>query len=75
MYEKLRFLENAIQISSAVNYASSAYVKDILVAGGKDDDDNSLKFVERFSLKKNVWERMTSMNVGRIGAAIFVCHY
>ena len=58
MFEKLRFVENAIQISYAVNYASSAYVEDILVAGGKDDDDNPLKiyrevFLEEECLGKN----------------------
>ena len=34
MSEKSRFLENTIQISSAINHASNALMKDILVAGG-----------------------------------------
>ena len=72
MFEKLRFLENIIQISSAVNYASNEFLQDILVAGGFDSDDNKLKSVERFSWKKNVWERVSSMNVGRKGATSFV---
>ena len=72
MFEKLRFLENSIQISSAVNYASSAFMEDILVAGGLDSDGNKLKSVERFSWKKNVWERVSSINVGRAGGTSFV---
>ena len=72
MFEKLRFLENTIQISSAVNYASNAFMEDILVAGGWDTYGNELNSVERFSWKKNVWERVSSMNVGRMGAASFV---
>ena len=71
MFEKLRFLENTIQISSAVNYTSNTFMEDILVAGGWDSDGNYLKSVERFSLKKNVWERVSSMNVGRIAATSF----
>ena len=72
MFEKLRFLENTIQISSAVNYASNAFMENILVAGGWDSDDNKLKSVERFSWKENVWERVSSMNVGRVAATSFV---
>ena len=72
MFEKLRFLENAIQISSAVNYASTSLMEDILVAGGWDSDGNELKSVEKFSWKKNAWERVCSMNVGRGGATSFV---
>ena len=72
MFEKLRFLEKSIQISSAVNYASNAFMEDILVAGGWDSDHNELKSAERFSWKKNVWERVSSMNVGRKGATSFV---
>ncbi|CAB4029908.1 Kelch repeat-containing [Paramuricea clavata] len=72
MFEKLRFLENTIQISSAVNHAANALMEDILVAGGKDIHGNALKSVERFSWKNNVWERVSSMNDGRIGATSFV---
>jgi hypothetical protein len=77
MSEKLRFLENTIQISSAINHESSTLTEDILVAGGWDSDDetldeNVLKSVERFSWKKNVWERVSSMSVGRVGATSFV---
>ena len=72
MFEKLRFLENSIQISSAVNFASTSLMEDILVAGGFDGDENELKSVEKFSWKKNAWERVCSMNVGRIGATSFV---
>ena len=72
MFEKLRFLENIVQISSAINYASNVSMEDILVAGGKDKGDNALKSFERFSWKENVWERVSSMNVGRIGATSFV---
>ena len=72
MFEKLHFRETSIQISSAVNYASYAFSEDILVAGGWDSDNNKLKSVERFSWKKNVWERVSSMNVGRKGATSFV---
>ena len=72
MFEKLRFLENTIQISSAINHASNALREDILVAGGLDRDGNDSKSVERFSWKKNVWERVSSMIVGRSGAMSFV---
>ena len=72
MFDKLRFLENTIQISSAVNYASSSFMEDILVAGGWDSDGNELKSVEKFSWKKNAWGRVCSMNVGRVGARSFV---
>ena len=72
MFEKLRFFENANQISSTVNYASNLLMEDILVAGGWDTDKNELKSVEIFSWKKNVWERVSSMNVGRVGATSFV---
>ena len=72
MFEKLGFLENTIQISSAVNYASNTFVQDILIAGGWDSDGRILKSVEKFSWKKNVWERVSSMNVSRIGASTFV---
>ena len=65
MFEKLRFHENSIQISSAVNHT---FMEDILVAGDWDRDGFMLKSVERFSAKKNVWERVSSMNVGRVGA-------
>ena len=72
MFEKLRLVENTIQISSAVNYASNAFMQDIFVAGGFDSDGNYLKSVERFLWKKNVWERVCLMNVGRVGATSFV---
>ena len=73
MFEKLRFLENTTHISSGINCASNTLMlEDILVAGGKDNDDNALKSVERFSCKKNVWERVSSMKVGRRGATSFV---
>ena len=72
MFEKLRFLENTVQISSAINYASNALMAGILVAGGFDNDGNYLKSVERFSWKKNVWKRVSSMNVGRQVATSFV---
>ena len=72
MFEKLRFLENTIQISSAVNYASTLSMEFILVAGGTDNSRKYLKSVGRFSWKKNVWERVSTMNVGRIGATSFV---
>ena len=72
MFEKLRFLENTIQISSAINYASNVLIEDILVAGGWDSDGNPLKSVERFSWKNNMWERVSAMNVGRKGATSFV---
>ncbi|CAB4026610.1 E3 ubiquitin- ligase NRDP1 [Paramuricea clavata] len=72
MFEKLRFLENTVQISSAINHASNALMEDILIAGGCDRDDNALKSVERFSWKNNVWERLSSMTVGRKGATSFV---
>ena len=72
MFDKLRFLENTIQISSAVNYASTSFMEDILVAGGLDSDNNYLKSVEKFSWEKNAWERVCSMNVARKGATSFV---
>jgi hypothetical protein len=72
LIEKLCFLENTIQISSAINHASNALMDDILIAGGWDSDGNVLKSVERFSWKKNVWERVSSMNVGRKGATSFI---
>jgi hypothetical protein len=72
MFEKLGFLENTIQISSAINHASNALMEDVLIAGGWDNDGNRLKSVERFSWKKNVWERVSSMNVGRVAATSFV---
>ena len=71
MFEKLRFFENANQISSTVNYASNLLMEDILIAGGWDTDGNELKSVERFSWKKNVWEKVSSMNVGRMVATSF----
>ena len=72
IFDKLRFLENTIQISSAVNYASSPFMQDILVAGGLDTKGNNLKSVERFSWKTNAWERVSSTNVGRVGATSVV---
>ena len=73
IFEKLRFLEKTTHISSGVNCASNALMQeDILVAGGKDNDDNALKSVEIFSCKKNVWERVSSMKVGRKAATSFV---
>ena len=72
MFEKLRFFENTIQISSVIDYASNTFMEDILVAGGLDSDDSKLKSSERFLWKKNVWERVSSMNVGRIRATTFV---
>ena len=72
MFEKLRFLENAIQTSSAVNYASNTFVDDILVVGGYDSRGKHLNSVQKFSLKKNVWKRLSSMNVCRVGATSFV---
>ena len=72
MFEKLRFLENTIQISSAVDYASNAFMEDIMIAAGLDSDDNKLKSVERFSWKKNVWITVCSVNVSRKGATLFV---
>ena len=72
MFDKLRFRENAIDISSAVNHTSNALMEDILVAGGWNSRGKDLKSVERFSWKKNIWERCCSMNVGRKGAASFV---
>jgi hypothetical protein len=72
IFEKLRFLENTIQISSAINHAWNALMEDILVAGGLDSDDNVLKSVEKFSWKNNVWEKVSSMSVGRRGATSYV---
>ena len=72
MFRKLCFLENAIQTSPAVNYASNTFIEDILVVGGFDIQGNRLKSVERFSFKKNVWERVSSINVTRVGATSFV---
>jgi hypothetical protein len=72
MFEKLRSMENTIQTSSAMNHASNAFMADILVAGGQVGDDKALKSVERFSWKKNVWERVSSMNADRKGATSFV---
>jgi hypothetical protein len=72
MLQKLRFLENTIQMSSAINHASNALIEDILVAGGMDNGDNALKSVERFSWKNNVWERVSSMSIGRVEATSFV---
>ena len=42
MFEKLRFLENT-QISSSVNYASNAFMEDVLVAGGRNHREKKLK--------------------------------
>ena len=74
MFEKFRVLDNTTQISSAINqnHVSNALMEDILVAGGWDSDGNALKSVERFSRKNNVWERVSSMNVGRKGATSFI---
>ena len=72
MFDKLRFLENAVEISTAVNYTSNALMEDILVAGGWNSRGKELKSVERFSWKKNVWEKCCSMNVGRSKATSFV---
>ena len=72
MFEKLRFLENTIQISFAVNYTSNAFMEDILVAGGRESDGNYLKSVERFSWEKNFWEKVSPMNVGRRSATSFI---
>ena len=72
MFEKLRYLESNTQISSAIWYPSNAFMEDILVAGGLDSDGNKLKCVERFSWKKNVWERVSSINVGRAKGTSFV---
>ena len=72
MFEKLRFLETTIQISSAFNYTSDAFVEDILVPGGRDSDGNWCKSVEKFSWKKNIWERVSSINADRVSATSFV---
>ncbi|CAB3999615.1 E3 ubiquitin- ligase NRDP1 [Paramuricea clavata] len=72
MFEKLRFLENTIQISSAINHASNALTEDILVAGGWGKGVKRLKSVERFSWKNNVWRRVSWMNNDRAGATSFV---
>ena len=72
MFEKLRLiLSNPVETSSAVNGASNAFVEDILVAGGKDNGDNRLTSVERFSWK-NAWKRVCSMDVSRVRATSFV---
>ena len=52
MFEKLRFLENTMQYSSAMNYLSTSLMQDILVSGGCSGVGNYLKSVERFSWKK-----------------------
>ena len=72
IFEKVHFIENGIQISPPISYVSNSTVEDILIAGGWDSDSNTLKSVERFSWEKNVWERVSSMNVGRKGATSFV---
>jgi hypothetical protein len=61
-----------VHLSSAINCTSNASVLDILVAGGWDGEANALNSVERFSWKKNVWKRVSSMNVCRKGATSFV---
>ena len=71
MFEKLRFLENTIHFHFINGTPSTSFMEDILVAGGFDGDRNELKSVERFSWKKNAWERVCSMNVGRVGGASF----
>ena len=75
MFEKLNFLENSIQISSAINHASNTLMElmeDIVIAGGYNSRDNVLKSVERFSWENSVWKRVSSMSVGRVGATSFV---
>jgi hypothetical protein len=72
MFEKLRFLENTIQMSSAISFASNAVVEDILVAGGWNTRGSTLQSAERFSWKNNLWERVASMNIGRITGTSFV---
>ena len=72
MFEKLRFLENKSPISPAVTCASTLLIEDILVAGGWDYDGRSSKSVERFSWKKNVWEKVFPMQVSRVAATSFV---
>ena len=72
VFEKLTFLENTIQISSAINHASNTSMEDILVAGGKDRIGKHLKSVERFSWKSNVWDIVPPMDNGRAGAISFV---
>ena len=72
MFEKLCLLENAVQISSAANYASNAFIQNVLVAGGWDSRGRHLTSVEIFSWKKNVWERVSSMNAGLVGATSYV---
>ncbi|CAB4029907.1 kelch 20 [Paramuricea clavata] len=69
---RCRRREGKFQISSAINHASNMLMEDILVGGGWDSGENALKSVERFSWKKNVWKRVSSMNVGRVGATSFV---
>ena len=72
MFEKLRYLESNTQISSAIRYASNAFMEDILIPGGWEGDNKKLKSVERFSWKKYVWERVSSMNVDRVATTSFV---
>ena len=72
MFEKLRFLENTIHFHFINGTPSTSLIEDILVAGGFDGDRNELKSVERFSWKKNAWERVCSMSAGRVGATSFV---
>ena len=75
MFEKLRFVEETTQISTAFNQAPTSLMEDILVAGGWDGDGNNLKSAERFSWKKNIWKRVSSMNIGRVGSTSFVYEY
>ena len=70
IFEQLRFHANTVQISTGMNHESLK--EDILVAGGLDSRGIYLKSVEKFSCKKNVWEKAPSMNVSRKGATSFV---
>ena len=73
MFDKLSLLENTIQSSSAVSHASNELLSEIIIiAGGYDSRAKATKSVERFSWASNVWERVSSMQVGRIGAISFV---
>ena len=71
MFSKLTELEETVRISCS-NVSTTGKEDIVVIAGDTGSFDANYRSVERFSWKKNVWERIASLNKRRFGASSFV---
>ena len=71
MANKLTILERTVRMVSSWK-VSDTLRDDIIIIAGYDSHLTAKKSVERFSWKKNLWERIASLDVGRVCVTSFI---